>query len=138
MYGISKLSVDIEELAILSVDIEEFSDIKRGYRGISDIKLDIRSVGDEIVYRKKGNDDWTKAKILSKEGKTSGKNWAYLNIQNKDTDKQSGIDFAKDIEEWHNVNDFDLEEVEVVVIPTIRHNEKKVNQTKQAELDNWQ
>ena len=71
--------------------------------------LSIPHVGDEILYRKKGNDDWTKAKILSKGGKTSGKNWAYLNIQNEDTDKQSGIDFAKDIEEWHNVNDVDLE-----------------------------
>ena len=30
------------------------------------------------------------------------------------------------------------EEVEVMVIPTIRHNEKKVKKAKQAQLDNWQ
>ncbi|CAC5379707.1 unnamed protein product [Mytilus coruscus] len=76
---------------------------------------DIPHVGDEIVYKSKGNDTWVKAKVMSRGGKTSGKNWAYMNIQDENKDAQFGIDFSKDVEDWRKAEN--LDEANAVVVP---------------------
>ncbi|CAC5414014.1 unnamed protein product [Mytilus coruscus] len=69
----------------------------------------------------KENDTWVKAKVVSKGGKSTGKNWAYLNLQDENEDAQVGIDFGKDVQEWHKAQD----EVNAVVVPQSRHNENQ-------------
>ncbi|CAC5410126.1 unnamed protein product [Mytilus coruscus] len=96
---------------------------------------DIPHVGDNIVYKMKENDTWVKAKVVSKGGKSTGKNWAYLNLQDENEDAQVGIDFAKDVQEWRTAQDVD--EVNAVVVPQSRHNENQVKHAKQLEMDNW-
>lgn len=97
-------------------------------------KESIPHVGENILYKLKGDDTWFKAKILSKGGKSTGKNKSYLNIQTENTDSPSGLDFAKDVQEWRIC---DVDEVNVVVVPVSRHNETKVQCAKQLELENW-
>ncbi|CAC5411358.1 unnamed protein product [Mytilus coruscus] len=96
---------------------------------------DIPHVGENIVYKMKENDTWVKAKVVSKGGKSTGKNWAYLNLQDENEDAQVGIDFAKDVQEWRTAQDVD--EVNAVVVPQSRHNENQVKHAKQLEMDNW-
>ena len=60
---------------------------------------------------------------------------AYLNIQEENNDTPSGIDFAKNIEEWQKFEP--VNEVNSVIVPVSRHNENKVKCAKQLELENW-
>ncbi|CAG2226054.1 unnamed protein product [Mytilus edulis] len=83
----------------------------------------------------KENDTWVKAEVVSKGGKSIGKKWAYLNLQDENEDAQVGIDFAKDVQEWRTEQDVD--EVNAVVVPQSRHNENQVKHAKQLEMDNW-
>ena len=96
---------------------------------------DIPRIGDNIVYRTKGDETWVKAKVVSRGGKATGKNWAYLNVQNDNDDSRSGVNFVKDVEEWHNMEEVD--DVNAVVVPISRHDEEKVKNAKRQELDNW-
>ncbi|KAG1681910.1 Retrovirus-related Pol polyprotein from transposon RE2 [Nymphon striatum] len=95
----------------------------------------IPHVGDEIVYRTKENDTWVKAKVMSRGGKSTGKNRAYLNVQDENKDAQYGIDFATDVQDWCKAEH--LDEANAVVVPQSRHKEVNVKQAKQLELDNW-
>ena len=88
------------------------------------------------MYRIKGSETWKKAKVVSKGGKATGKNWAYLNIQDDDKDTQAGLDFAQDVDEWHGGEE-EVAEVRAVVVPFSRHGETKVKIAKQQELENW-
>lgn len=98
-------------------------------------KCSIPKTGENIEYRANGSDTWVKAKVISKGGKATGKNWAYLNIQEENKETPSGVDFKKDVQEWRVV---DAEnEVNMVFVPVSRHNEDKVKIAKQTELENW-
>ena len=99
------------------------------------VKPEIPSVGDQIMYRDKGSASWLKAKVMSRGGKATGKNWAYLNIQDENKDIPLGKDFVKDVDEWHNYDS--EEEVNVVHVPMSRHEEENVKCAKEVELENW-
>ena len=99
------------------------------------VKPEIPSVGDQIMYRDKGSASWVKAKVMSRGGKATGKNWAYLNIQDENKDIPLGKDFVKDVDEWHNYDS--EEEVNVVHVPMSRHEEENVKCAKEVELENW-
>ena len=98
-------------------------------------KPSIPSVGDSIEYCTKDNHNWVKANVLSKGGKASGKNWAFLNIQEEGKTSPSGLDFVKDIEEWR-VSEKE-NDVNFVNVPIYRHNEEEVLAAKECELENW-
>ena len=98
-------------------------------------KIKLPKVGENIEYRTKGSDLWVKGKVLSRGGKATGKNWAFLNIQEDNKVDPCGKDFQKDIQEWHVVEDMD--EVNMVFVPGTRHNEERVKLAKQQELENW-
>ncbi|VDI54554.1 Hypothetical predicted protein [Mytilus galloprovincialis] len=112
-----------------------FDNLEQPVRPKDNKTKDIPHVGENIVYKMKENDTWVKAKVVSKGGKSTGKNWAYLNLQDENEDAQVGIDFAKDVQEWRTEQDVD--EVNAVVVPQSRHNENQVKHAKQLEMDNW-
>ena len=122
---------EIDPVPILpEVQIQQNAEIVRPKE-----KQNIPSIGENIKYRAKDSDTWVKAKVISKGGKASGKNWAYLNIQDENKDTPSGIDFVKNIEEWQKFEP--VNEVNSVIVPVSRHNENKVKCAKQLELENW-
>ena len=98
-------------------------------------KKKIPKVGESIEYRASGSDLWVKGKVLSRGGKATGKNWAFLNVQEDNKVDPCGKDFQKDIQEWRVVESID--EVNTVFVPSNRHNEEKVKIAKQQELENW-
>ena len=57
----------------------------------------------KIRYRMKGSDVWHESQVLSRGGKASGKNWAYLNIQDVGEEQPKGVYFDRDVEEWESL-----------------------------------
>lgn len=53
-------------------------------------KFSIPHVGENIEYRINGSETWVKAKVLSIGGKSTGKNWAHLNLQEENKHSPSG------------------------------------------------
>lgn len=128
--------VDVPEVIDNVVDVNppevhDHPDAEGGARP----KTAIPSVGDNVEFRVKNSDAWVKAKVLSKGGKAKGKNHGYLNIQEAGKDSPSGIDFKKDVEQWHPFDT--VNEVNSVFVPVTRHQEDSVKHAKLAELDNW-
>ena len=74
----------------------------------------------------KGSDVWHESTVISRGGKASGKNWAYLNIQVVGEEQPKGVYFDKDVEEW--------ESLEVVNSASVTD---KVEEAKLTELRNW-
>jgi transposase InsO family protein len=112
-----------------NLPVEERHDIIRQ-------KKRIPNVGDKIEFQLPGDPRWVKAKVLSRGGKATGKNWAYLNVQEENKDSPSGIDFKKDVQNWHLSEN--TKEVHSVFVPSARHSEDEVLCAMKKELDNWQ
>ena len=83
----------------------------------------------EILYCPKGSGTWIQSTVLSRGGKTTGKNWSYLNIHDKGEDKPEGIFFDRDIDEWKPV-----EEEVSVALTSLASN--PVHTAKCTELEN--
>ena len=62
----------------------------------------------KIVYRLNGSDYWIESVVLSRGGKATGKNWPYLNVQDKGECQKKGIYFDKDAQEWKSLEDVEL------------------------------
>ena len=89
--------------------------------------------------------------MVSKGGKSSGKNKFYINIVNENTNDLLGIHLDKVNYEVIDTNTTNLEkesfdtdnyptqneEVNVTSIPYSEHNSFKVRQAKEKELENW-
>ena len=99
-------------------------------------KKSIPNVGDKIEFQLPGDPRWVKAKVLSRGGKVTGKNWAYLNVQEENKELPSGIDFNKDVQDWRISEN--MNEVHSVFVPSARHSEDEVLCAMKKELDNWQ
>ena len=93
-------------------------------------KLTLPNNNQEILYHPKGSDTWIQSTVLSRSGKTTGKNWSYLSIHDKGEDKPEGIFFDRDINEWKPV------EEEVSVALTFMAS-NSVHTAKRIELENW-
>ena len=61
-------------------------------------KITLPKNNQEILYRPKRSDTWIQSTVLSRGGKTTGKNWSYLNIHDKGEDKPKVIFFDRDID----------------------------------------
>ena len=93
-------------------------------------------VHDIVEYLPVGSDEWRKAKIVSRGGKATGKNWAYLNILDDGENETKGINFETDIEKWKVVNDPGSEN-NVAFLSKACPEEEKVRVAKELELKNW-
>ena len=117
----------------------------------SDRSARIPKPQENIRYKLSDEDEWIYAKVVSKGGKSSGKNKFYMNIVNENTDDLLGIHLDKvkyevidtDATNVEKVG-FDTakyptqnEEVNVTSIPYSEHNSPKVRQAKEKELENW-
>ena len=117
----------------------------------SDRSARIPKLQENIRYKLSDEDEWIYAKVVSKGGKSSGKNKFYMNIVNENTDDLLGIHLDKvkyevidtDATNVEKVG-FDTakyptqnEEVNVTSIPYSEHNSPKVRQAKEKELENW-
>lgn len=80
-----------------------------------------------------GNDRWMKAKDISRGVKATGKNWAYLNIQEENQELPSGIAFQRDVQDCREIEN--VKEVNSVFVPSTRHNEYDVKCAKKKELE---
>ena len=69
---------------------------------------------------------WHESTVISRGGKASGKNWAYLNLLDVGEEQPRGVYFDKDVEEWKS-----LEVVNNTSVPD------KVEEAKLIELQNW-
>ena len=96
-------------------------------------------VNDKIRIRENDQGTWTDAKILGKEGKSTGRNRFSYNVENESQEKfgvfLDQVQFEVIAE--NSVSDDTHEEVNVVFIPAYRHLEAEVIQAKQVELQNW-
>ena len=134
-----QLNLD-EEAGELNVEVNPFANVPEVHvdqnaETVRQEKRAIPNTGESIEYRVNGSETWVKAKVISRGGKTTGKNWAYLNIQEENKDSPSGMDFKKDVQEWRVIEAEN--EVNMVFVPVSRHNEDKVKSAKQTELENW-
>ena len=93
-------------------------------------KITLPKNNQEILYHPKGSDTWIQSNVLSRGGKTTGKNWSYLNIHDKGEDQPKGIFFDRDIDEWKPVED----EVSVALTSVTTN---PVHTAKCKELENW-
>ena len=91
--------------------------------------------GDKIVYKLDETDNWTKATVISKAGKSTGRNRKWVNIE-EDGGKKMSIDLGSVT--WEKINDGDddgsYEEVNIVMIPKTRHKEPDCIRAKETEL----
>ena len=58
-------------------------------------KIELPRNNQKIVYPLNGSDSWIESVVLSRAGKATGKNWAYLNVQDKGKCQKKGIFFTK-------------------------------------------
>ena len=93
-------------------------------------KITLPKNNQEILYCPKRSDTWIQSTVLSRGGKTTGKNWSYLNIHDKGEDKPEVIFFDRDIDKWKPVE----EEVSVALISMASN---PVHTAKCTELENW-
>lgn len=104
---------------------------------------DLPRVGQQIMYLPTGQDKWKKSKIISKGGKATGKNWAYMNVQDQDDEKPKGLNFDSDVAEWKPFEDLKIADtnqvcdVNVTLVPQNRHEDEAIRVAKDAELENW-
>ena len=101
---------------------------------------------EKIRYRTSDADNWTYAKVISKGGKSSGKNKFYMNILNENTEDMLGIHLNRveyeiikeNDERFETNNDYSQnEEVNVTMVPHSDHENPEVRAAKQKELENW-
>ena len=118
---------------------------------------------DRIRYRQNSDEEWTHAKIISRGGKSTGKNKFYMNVLDETNNAMSGIDLNKvefeiidnsqiqskestlteqsqnnDLENSHLAqSENNDEEVNITHIPIGEHWRPDVIQAKQKEIDNW-
>lgn len=63
-------------------------------------RKDLPEANQHIKYKLKGDSNWNEAKVLSRGGKSTGANKFWLNIQDLKDDKQIGLDWKQNVEEW--------------------------------------
>ena len=103
--------------------------------------------GEVVDYIPVNEENWKKATILGRAGKSTGGNKYWLNIIHNDDERPFSIDWQKGVKEWksHDVSESepvfnDVEdnvENEAFVVES-RHCEKKVKEAKKFELEQWE
>ena len=87
---------------------------------------------DMIEYRVNDSDDWTKATVLGRAGKASGKYSDWFNIAT--ADDNTGLSVNLQSVQWRRCPS-DTEEVNIVLIPRQDQNSSECTQAKMVELD---
>ena len=87
----------------------------------------VPSLGSEVTYEDPDRNEWRKAMILSRAGKSSGMNKYWFNIKDLEDGSMKSVDF-ENINSWKNLN----EEVLLCKNEMFDIEEGKLN-----ELDNW-
>ena len=87
----------------------------------------VPSLGSEVNYEDPDRNEWRKAMILSRAGKSSGMNKYWFNIKDLEDGSMKSVDF-ENITSWKNLN----EEVLLCKNEMFDIEEAKLN-----ELDNW-
>ena len=87
----------------------------------------VPSLGSEVTYEDPDRNEWRKAMILSRAGKSSGMNKYWFNIKDLEDGSMKSVDF-ENINSWKNLN----EEVLLCKNEMFDIEEAKLN-----ELDNW-
>lgn len=98
---------------------------------------ELPKANDTIRYKINDDSQWKEAKVLGSAGKRTGGNRFWINVQNKDDEEARSINLEA-VDDWEKLNDVEEhEEANVVMVPKSRHNENRVIQAKQKELNLW-
>ena len=104
------------------------------------IHISLPKVKDVIKYKLNDNDDWIEANVISRGGKSTGKNRAWFNVLDKGSIELKSVNFES-VAQWQPVlnppQSATEAEVNAVFVPTSRHMEHNVYSAKLRELDNW-
>ena len=108
---------------------------------------EVPKVNNRIKYRLSDSEEWTKAKVISRGGKATGKNKYYVNVMNEGDKQKLGIHLDRleyqmlDEEEdgscREGIDDERDEEANVVFVPISSHGTPEVVRAKEQELQNW-
>ena len=100
------------------------------------IKSDVLpKINSTVKFKTKENGGWQKANILSKGGKSGGKNEFYLNIKVQGEDKPKGVFWNRYVDIWKEDTD-----EEFIVLFSNENDELKpqVLEAKEHEISNWE
>lgn len=97
---------------------------------------ELPTVGSNIEYILTGSDTTKRAKVVSRAGKATGKNWAYMNIENEDQ-SAACLNFTTDIEGWKLAYEPAVQEADGDVLFTLAPEQKKTFAAKESELQKW-
>jgi transposase InsO family protein len=86
---------------------------------------------EQIAYKPSESDTWTKATVIGRAGKATGKLKNWFNIEKDSTKEKVSVDLGQI--QWERVNN--LESVNSVIIPRDRHSDSACMEAKKAELD---
>ena len=127
----------IQEKSSASYEKESNSPEENSENSISNVNLPKK--GDIIQYIPVNEENWRKATILGRAGKSTGIKKYWLNIQHiDDDDKSFSIDWKNGVKDWKSATPDQISnEAEDVFIIEGRHSEKKVEEAKKEELDKW-
>ena len=99
---------------------------------INPIKLTglLPKINSKIVYHNPETQSWNEALVLSRAGKSTGRNRTWLNTKNLGDDYHQSVDFSS-IKDWQNVE-------EEVLVTSYSDTNIDILRAKSAELKNWQ
>ena len=93
-------------------------------------------INSTITYQLKGDEDRKVGKITSRAGKATGGNRFCLNILDIESNRESCIDFEKQIENWEKYEVQKENDFEEILFGTILKT-KEVEEAKQQEIQKW-
>ena len=98
-----------------------------------DIKKD-----DIIKYKLPNSHEWETSRVISRAGKSTGKNKYWWNVETIETGEKKSLDTENisEIEQTQEEN-IQTEEALVVVIPRYMHDQAECVEAKEKELENW-
>ncbi|KAG1673036.1 DNA polymerase epsilon subunit 2 [Nymphon striatum] len=109
-------------------------------------RRELPRVNEKITYLLNGSDTWKESCVISRGGKATGRNWAYLNIQDCDEEKPKALNFEHDVAEWRplrsdippDTNTIPVTEVNVAAAKQSCRSADDVQSAKAQELENWE
>ena len=91
---------------------------------------------DVVSYIPVGEETWHKAVIISKAGKSTGRNKFYLNIKDYDEDRPKCIDWENGVKTWKPSTENKIVEEEILITKKVE-SRGDIVAAKLRELENW-
>ena len=90
-------------------------------------------VNSTVRFKTKDGDDWHTATILSRGGKSGGRNKSYLNVHVEGEELPKGVHWDQHVDVWKSIDSVE----NIVLFSKTDELREPVIAAKEAELDNW-